>query len=45
MVSDFSCDLFQLFMVCKFLMEGPLKTGFCRRATLLKRFKYEIYEI
>ena len=41
MVSNFSDDLFQLFMVRKFLMEGPLKNGFCRRATLLKRFKYQ----
>ena len=27
----------------QFLSEGPLKNGFCQRATLLKRFKYEIY--
>ena len=25
MVSDFSCDLFKSFIVCKFLMEGPLE--------------------
>ena len=34
------------YMVCKFLTEGLLKNGFCRRATLLKdsNMKYEKYK-
>ena len=31
-----------MFIVIKFLSEGPLKNGFGRSVTRLKRFKYQI---
>ena len=36
---------FKLYILIKFLLEDPLKNGFCRRATRLKRIKYEYKDI
>ena len=47
MVSFYCNDIFQIVYFKRVFIEGPLKKGFCQRATLLKLIKHEIciYEI